>query len=104
MTALIAVQPVLPAMPLRSTMPPTLTAVSYTHLDVYKRQTLRNIIGEMELDHTLTSRDVINGKITAILDEATDKWGIKVNRVEDVYKRQKQGSPPAYSTDGEPEF
>ena len=39
-------------------------------------------IGEMELDHTLTSRDVINGKITAILDEATDKWGIKVNRVE----------------------
>ena len=44
--------------------------------------TLRNIIGELELDHTLTSRDVINTKITAILDEATDKWGIKVNRVE----------------------
>ena len=44
--------------------------------------TLRNIIGEMELDHTLTSRDTINSKITAILDEATDKWGIKVNRVE----------------------
>ena len=44
--------------------------------------TLRNIIGEMELDHTLTSRDVINTKITSILDEATDKWGIKVNRVE----------------------
>ena len=44
--------------------------------------TLRNIIGEMELDHTLTSRDVINTKITAILDQATDKWGIKVNRVE----------------------
>ena len=44
--------------------------------------TLRNIIGEMELDHTLTSRDIINTKITAILDEATDKWGIKVNRVE----------------------
>ncbi len=44
--------------------------------------TLRNIIGEMELDHTLTSRDVINTKITATLDEATDKWGIKVNRVE----------------------
>ena len=44
--------------------------------------TLRNIIGEMELDHTLTSRDVINTKITTILDEATDKWGIKVNRVE----------------------
>lgn len=44
--------------------------------------TLRNIIGELELDHTLTSRDVINAKITATLDEATDKWGIKVNRVE----------------------
>ena len=44
--------------------------------------TLRNIIGEMELDSTLSSRDVINTKITAILDEATDKWGIKVNRVE----------------------
>ena len=44
--------------------------------------TLRNIIGDMELDHTLTSRDTINGKITTILDEATDKWGIKVNRVE----------------------
>ena len=44
--------------------------------------TLRNIIGEMELDNTLTSRDVINTKITATLDTATDKWGIKVNRVE----------------------
>ena len=44
--------------------------------------TLRNIIGEFELDHTLTSRDTINTKITTILDEATDKWGIKVNRVE----------------------
>jgi len=44
--------------------------------------TLRNIIGEMELDQTLTSRDVINSKITTILDTATDKWGIKVNRVE----------------------
>ena len=44
--------------------------------------TLRNIIGEMELDNTLTSRDVINTKIRAILDEATDAWGIKVNRVE----------------------
>lgn len=44
--------------------------------------TLRNIIGELELDMTLTSRDVINAKITAILDEATDPWGIKVNRVE----------------------
>ena len=44
--------------------------------------TLRNIIGDMELDHTLTSRDVINSKITTSLDEATDKWGIKINRVE----------------------
>ncbi len=44
--------------------------------------TLRNIIGDMELDHTLTSRDVINNTITKALDEATDKWGIKVNRVE----------------------
>lgn len=44
--------------------------------------TLRNIIGEMELDHTLTSRDIINAKIRGVLDEATDPWGIKVNRVE----------------------
>lgn len=44
--------------------------------------TLRNIIGEMELDSTLTSRDIINSKITNTLDTATDKWGIKVNRVE----------------------
>ena len=44
--------------------------------------TLRNIIGDMELDSTLTSRDIINTKITAILDQATDRWGIKVNRVE----------------------
>ena len=44
--------------------------------------TLRNIIGELELDETLTSRDVINVKMRAILDEATDPWGIKVNRVE----------------------
>ncbi len=44
--------------------------------------TLRNIIGEMELDNTLTSRDIINAKIRGILDEATDPWGIKVNRVE----------------------
>lgn len=44
--------------------------------------TLRNIIGELELDSTLTSRDVINSKITEILDEATDAWGIKINRVE----------------------
>lgn len=44
--------------------------------------TLRNIIGDLELDHTLTSRDVINAKIRVVLDEATDPWGIKVNRVE----------------------
>ena len=44
--------------------------------------TLRNIVGDIELDQTLTSRDVINTKITSILDTATDKWGIKVNRVE----------------------
>lgn len=44
--------------------------------------TLRNIIGDLELDHTLTSRDMINSKITSLLDIATDKWGIKVNRVE----------------------
>ena len=44
--------------------------------------TLRNIIGELELDQTLTSRDIINAKMRSILDEATDPWGIKVNRVE----------------------
>ena len=51
--------------------------------------TLRNIIGDLELDQTLTSRDVINTKMRAILDEATDPWGIKVNRVE-----QKNILPP----------
>ena len=44
--------------------------------------TLRNLIGELELDQTLTSRDIINSKMRALLDEATDPWGIKVNRVE----------------------
>lgn len=44
--------------------------------------TLRNLIGELELDQTLSSRDLINSKLQAILDEATDKWGVKVNRVE----------------------
>lgn len=44
--------------------------------------TLRNIIGEMELDQTLTSRDIINNKMRSILDEATDAWGIKITRVE----------------------
>ena len=44
--------------------------------------TLRNIIGELELDETLTSRDTINAKLRVILDEATNKWGVKINRVE----------------------
>ena len=44
--------------------------------------TLRNVIGELELDESLSSRDTINSKLTKILDEATDKWGVKVNRVE----------------------
>lgn len=44
--------------------------------------TLRNIVGELELDQTLTSRDLVNTRLRTILDEATDKWGIKVNRVE----------------------
>lgn len=51
-------------------------------IENFTATTLRNIIGEMELDSTLTSRDVINNKITAILDEETDRWGIKVIRVE----------------------
>lgn len=46
------------------------------------KTTLRNIIGDMDLDHTLSSRDEINSHMTKILDEATDKWGVKVNRVE----------------------
>ena len=44
--------------------------------------TLRNVIGELELDETLTSRDTINSKLRAVLDDATNKWGVKVNRVE----------------------
>lgn len=44
--------------------------------------TLRNVIGELELDETLTSRDTINAKLRAVLDEATNKWGVKINRVE----------------------
>ena len=51
-------------------------------IENHSATTLRNIIGELELDHTLTSRDTINAKIRGILDEATDPWGIKVNRVE----------------------
>ena len=65
---------------------PTLSAYGVEHpisaIENLSATTLRNIIGEMELDHTLTSRDVINSKIRVILDEATDAWGIKVNRVE----------------------
>ncbi len=53
-----------------------------TAIESLSATTLRNIIGELELDHTLTSRDTINSKIRVILDEATDPWGIKVNRVE----------------------
>jgi regulator of protease activity HflC (stomatin/prohibitin superfamily) len=50
--------------------------------------TLRNIIGDLELDQTLTSREIINTKMRVILDEATDPWGIKVNRVEDCESRR----------------
>ncbi|MGM9522303.1 MAG: SPFH domain-containing protein [Oscillospiraceae bacterium] len=53
-----------------------------TAIENLSATTLRNIIGELELDQTLTSRDIINSKMRAILDEATDPWGIKVNRVE----------------------
>ena len=55
--------------------------------------TLRNIIGDLELDQTLTSRDVVNTKMRSILDEATDPWGIKVNRVE--LKKRVRRSPPS---------
>lgn len=54
----------------------------YSAIENLTATTLRNIIGDLELDETLTSRDVINTKMRAILDEATDPWGIKVNRVE----------------------
>ncbi|NCB52859.1 MAG: SPFH/Band 7/PHB domain protein [Clostridia bacterium] len=53
-----------------------------TAIENLSATTLRNIIGDLELDQTLTSRDVINTKMRAILDEATDPWGIKINRVE----------------------
>ena len=53
-----------------------------TAIETLTATTLRNIIGDLELDQTLTSRDIINSKMRAILDEATDPWGIKVNRVE----------------------
>ena len=57
-------------------------ATPMTAIENLTSTTLRNIIGELELDNTLTSRDIINTKMRAILDEATDPWGIKVNRVE----------------------
>ena len=53
-----------------------------TAIENLSATTLRNIIGELELDQTLTSRDIINTKMRTILDEATDPWGIKINRVE----------------------
>jgi len=53
-----------------------------TAIEKLTATTLRNIIGELELDETLTSRDLINAKMLTILDEATDPWGIKINRVE----------------------
>ncbi|MDR2535119.1 MAG: SPFH/Band 7/PHB domain protein [Treponema sp.] len=51
-------------------------------IDKLTTTTLRNVVGELELDETLSSRDTINGKLRSILDDATDAWGIKVNRVE----------------------
>ena len=57
-------------------------ATPMTAIENLTSTTLRNIIGELELDNTLTSRDIINTKMRAILDEATDPWGIKVTRVE----------------------
>ena len=57
-------------------------ATPMTAIENLTSTTLRNIIGDMELDETLTSRDVINAKMRSILDEATDPWGIKVSRVE----------------------
>ena len=61
---------------------PTALNVLISAIENLTATTLRNIIGDMELDETLTSRDRINKQITAILDEATDRWGIKVSRVE----------------------
>lgn len=59
-------------------------------IEMLTQTTLRNVLGELELDESLTSRDTINNKLRIILDEATDKWGVKVNRVE-----LKDISPPA---------
>ena len=55
---------------------------SYYAIEKLTQTTLRNVIGELDLDETLTSRDTINGKLRIILDDATNKWGVKVNRVE----------------------
>ena len=63
--------------------------------------TLRNIIGEMELDQSLTSRDVINAKMRSILDEATDPWGIKVNRVEPILQAEGQKASQILVAEGE---
>src|SRR2546422_4335689 len=62
--------------------PPRSTLFPYTTLFRSTQTTLRNVIGEMELDHVLSSRDTINAKLREILDEATHKWGAKVSRVE----------------------
>ena len=59
-----------------------INALLYFQIEKLTQTTLRNIIGELELDETLTSRDTINTKLRAVLDDATDKWGVKVNRVE----------------------
>ena len=59
--------------------------------------TLRNIIGEMELDETLTSRDIVNTKMRSILDEATDPWGIKVNIADDAVECVAKGTGASLS-------
>ena len=61
---------------------PSPVQVVQAFIEKLTQTTLRNIIGELELDQTLTSRDTINTKLRAVLDDATNKWGIKVNRVE----------------------
>jgi regulator of protease activity HflC (stomatin/prohibitin superfamily) len=67
-------------------MDPVKATYEIAHLPLAMSQlaqtSLRNVIGELDLDDTLASRDLINGKLKQILDEATDKWGTKVNRVE----------------------
>ena len=63
--------------------------------------TLRNIIGELELDQSLTSRDTINAKMRSILDEATDPWGIKVNRMEKQMKAERERRESILQAEGE---